>query len=163
MDIILLAIFVSIIMLILYNFLCKNKENFIDINKNIIKFTRIDGVLIKSYNIDSSFYSVYGDELNNIFNNYDIIKVNIPLNYSITLRYALRNDLTIIDKVIELPQGTYDIYKLTNDKIINQIDIKNMINYNNQQLAKSNIGIPSYWDTDTHNSYRPEYYPKSSM
>jgi hypothetical protein len=162
MDIILLAIFVGIIMLILYNYLCKNKENFIDINKNIITFTRIDGVLIKSYNIDS-FYSVYGDELNNIFNSYDIIKVNIPLNYSITLRYALKNDTTIIDKVFELPHGTYDIYKLTNDKIINQIDIKNMISYNNHQLAKSNIGIPYYWDTDTHDSFRPEYYPNSSM
>jgi hypothetical protein len=154
MKIILLAIIISIIMLILFY---KNKEDFMDINKNIVTFTRNDDVLIKSYNINS-FYSVYGDELINLFNNDDKIKVNIPLNYSITLKYSFKNDSTIIGKVIELSQGTYNINKLTNDKIINQIDIKNIIGYNNNFLAISNIKIPYYWDTDTSNSFRPEYY-----
>ena len=32
-----------------------------------------------------------------------------------------------------------------------------MIGFNNNLLAVTNIGIPKYWDTDTSNSFRPEY------
>ena len=77
MKIIILAIIIGIIILILSNNSCK--EKFIDINKNIITFTTIDNILIKSYNLNF-FYSLYGDELINLFNKDNIIKVNIPLN-----------------------------------------------------------------------------------
>lgn len=160
MKIILLAIIIGIIILILSNNSCK--EKFIDINKNIITFTTIDNILINSYNL-GFFYSLYGDELINLFNNNDKIKVNIPLNYSLTLSYSFKNDISIIGKILELPHGTYYIKKFTNDKIITQIDIKNMISYNNNLLTTSNIGIPYYWDTDIHDSFRPEYYPKCSI
>ena len=142
MKIILIAIIIGAIIIILSNNTC-NREEFIDINKNIVTFTSIDNVLIKSYNVNS-FHSIYGDELMNLFNN-DIIKINIPLNYSITLKYAFKNDSTIISKILELSNGTFEINKLTNDKIINQIDIKNMIDYNNNLLLINHIGIPYYW------------------
>jgi hypothetical protein len=153
MKIILIAIIIGIIILLLSN---NTNEKFIDIYSNIVTFTRIDDVLIKTYKINS-FYSLYGNELLNLFENKDIIKINIPYNYSVTIRYALKNDSTIIAKTIELPYGTYDIYKISSNKIINQIDIKNMIGYNNELLSTTNVSLPMYWDTDLYNSYRPEY------
>ena len=155
MKIILLAIIIGILILILSNY--EYNEGFIDIYSNIIRFTNMDGLLIKNYNINS-FYSLYYNELLDLFNNNDNIKINIPLNYSVTIRYSLTNNSSMIAKIIELSHGTYDIYKKTSDKIINQIDIKNMIGYNNKLLATSNVSIPIYWDTDLYDSYRPEYH-----
>jgi hypothetical protein len=156
MKLIQLTIIIGIIFLIILNCSYKNNEQFIDINNIMILFTTINDTIIKSYNI-VSFYSIYGYELEKIFNDNEIIRVNVPLNYSLTLRYAFNNDLTTIGKIIELSNGKYEIYKFTNDKIINQIDIKNMIGYNNNLLAVTNVGIPYYWDTDMNNSFRPEY------
>jgi len=156
MKLIQLAIIIGIIFLIIINCSNNNNEQFIDINSRMIHFTTINDTIIKSYNI-VSFYSVYGNELEKLFNDNEIIRVNIPLNYSITLRYSFNTDSTIIGKIIELSNGTYEIYKYTSDKIINQIDIKNMISYNNNLLAVTNIGIPYYWNTDTNKSFRPEY------
>jgi hypothetical protein len=155
MKIILAAIIIGIIILLLSG--CNTDENFIDIYSNMITFTQIDNVLIKSYKINS-VYSLYGDELLNLFHNNNVIKINIPYNYSVTIRYSLKDDTSIIVKTIELPYGTYDIYKLSSDKIINQIDIKNMVGYNNDLLVTSNLNIPVYWNTDLYDSYRPEYY-----
>ena len=157
MKIILLAILIGLIILLLNNKpkTCDN-EKFININNNIILFTSINDKIIKTYNI-VSFYSVYGNELEEIFKDNEIIHVNIPLNYSITLRYVFNNDSSTFGKIIELSNGTYEIYKFTSDKIINQMDIKNMIGYNNNLLAITNIGIPYYWDTDMKKSFRPEY------
>ena len=152
MNIILLAIIIGVILLILTR---NENEHFIDIYNNILLFTRIDDVLIKSYNVNS-FINLYDNELMNLFVD-NIIRINIPLNYSVTLRYALINNLSIIGKITELQHGIYDIPKINGDKIINQIDIKNMIGYNNDLLANSNVGIPMYWDTDLYDSYRPEY------
>lgn len=154
MNIILLAIIIGFILLILTKNENEN-EHFIDIYNNILLFTRLDDVLIKSYNVNS-FINLYDNELMNLFVD-NIIRINIPLNYSVTLRYALINNLSIIGKITELQHGIYDIPKINGDKIINQIDIKNMIGYNNDLLANSNVGIPMYWDTDLYNSYRPEY------
>jgi hypothetical protein len=109
----------------------------------MVVFRNIDDTIIKPFNIES-FYSIYDNELKNLFNNSEIIRVNIPLNYSIILRYSFNNDLSIFGKIIELNNGVYDIYKYTSNKIINQIDIINMI-YNNK-LVMTNIGIPYYWD-----------------
>lgn len=156
MKIILLAIIIGIILLLLPNSFSVN-EKFIDIYSNIITFTQTDGLLINSYNI-KSVYSLYSDNLMNLFLDNDIIRVNIPLNYSVTLKYSFKNDQSIISKTIELTHGTYDINKVTSDKIINQIDIKNMIGYNNELLATSNVNIHMYRDTDLYDSYRPEYY-----
>jgi hypothetical protein len=156
MKLIQLTIIIGIIFLIILNCSYKNNEQFIDINNIMILFTTINDTIIKSYNI-VSFYSIYGYELEKIFNDNEIIRVNVPLNYSLTLRYAFNNDLTTIGKIIELSNGKYEIYKFTSDKIINQIDIKNMIGYNNNLLAVTNVGIPYYWDTDMNNSFRPEY------
>jgi hypothetical protein len=153
MIIILLAIIIGIILLIISNSFSSN-ENFIDTNTNIITFTEIDGLLIKNYKINS-FYSLYNNNLMELFINNDIIKINIPLNYLVIIKYSFKND---ISKIIKLSHGSYDINKFTSDKIITQIDIKNMIVYNNELLAISNVNIPRYLDTDLYNSYRPEYY-----
>jgi hypothetical protein len=155
MKIILLSIIIGLVILILTKSKCN--EQFIDINSNIVTFTRNDNVLLKNYKINS-FYSLYGNELLDLFTNNDNIKINIPLNYSVTIKYSLINDTSIIAKIIELSYGTYDIYKQSSDKIINQIDIKNMIGYNSDLLATSNVNIPVYWDTDLYYTYRPEYY-----
>jgi len=155
MKIILLAIIIGIILLLLPNSFSVN-EKFIDIYSNIITFTKTDGQIINSYNI-KSVYNLYGNNLMNLFIN-DIIRINIPLNYSVTLKYSFKNNPSIISKTIELTHGRYDINKLTSDKIINQIDMKNMIEYNNELLAISNVSIPMYRDTDLYDSYRPEYY-----
>ena len=164
MKIILLAIIIGIIILILSNNnkSCNNtNENFINIYSNIITFITTNNFLIKSYRINTS-YSLYGNELLELFTNNDIIRINIPLNYSVTIRYSLKNDASIISKIIELPYGIYDISKLTSDKIINQIDIKNMVGYNNNLLVTSNVNMPLYWDTDLYDSYRPEYYHENN-
>ena len=153
MKIILIAIIIVLIILIL----SKSKEDFIDIYTNIITFRQLNGILIKSYKINS-FYSLYDTEINKLFYTNDIISINIPLNYSVSIRYSFKNDSSIIAKIIELPYGTYNIYKSTNDKIINQIDIKNMNGYNNNIIVTNNQSMPMYWDTDLYNSYRPEYY-----
>jgi len=152
MKVILLAIIIGIIILIL----SEPKENFIDIYSDIITFRQIDGVLIKNYKINS-FYSLYDNELLRLFNNNDIIKINIPLNYSVTIKYSLKNDSSQIAKIIELPNGTYEVYKSTSDKIINQVDIKNMIGYNNNTIVRNNQSMPMYWDSDLYYNYRPEY------
>jgi len=156
MKIILLAIIIGLIIFILSNCF-SSKETFIDIYSNVITFTQTDGIIIKTFDI-KSVYSLYNKNLNELFNYNDIIKINIPLNYSVTLKYSFKNNPSIISKTIELTHGTYDIIKSTSDKIINQIDIKNMIGYNNELLATSNVSIPMYRDTDLYDSYRPEYY-----
>jgi hypothetical protein len=156
MIIILLAIIIGIILLIISNSFSFN-ENFIDTNTNIITFTEIDGLLIKNYKINS-FYSLYNNNLMELFINNDIIKINIPLNYLVIIKYSFKNDISKISKIIKLSHGSYDINKFTSDKIITQIDIKNMIKYNNELLAISNVNIPMYLDTDLYNSHRPELY-----
>jgi hypothetical protein len=151
MKIILLIIFICLIITI-FN---KNNEKFIDINSNNIIFYSLNDSIIKTY-IVNSFYSVYGNELQNLFNNDEIIRVKIPLNYSITISYSYAGTSTI-GKIIELGNGIYEITKFTSDKKIYKIDIKNMIRYNNNLLAVTNIGIPYYWDIDMKSLFRPEY------
>ena len=155
MIIILYAIIIGIIILFFINSYNK-KENFINIDSTNIRFTNLNDVLIKSFNINS-VYSLYDNKLKDLFID-DIIRIHIPYNYSVSIRYSLINDPSIIAKVIELPYGSYDINKQTSNKIINQIDIKNMIYYNNYLLSTSNTFIPYYWDSDLYDSYRPEYY-----
>ena len=153
MKIILLIIFICLIITI-FN---KNNEKFIDINSNNIIFYSLNDSIIKTY-IVNSFYSVYGNELQKLFNNNEIIRVKIPLNYSITISYSYTGTSTsTIGKIIELGNGVYEITKFTSDKIIYKIDIKNMIRYNNNLLAVTNIGIPYYWDIDMKSLFRPEY------
>jgi hypothetical protein len=48
-----------------------------------------------------------------LFINNDIIRINIPFNYSVTLKYSFKNDPSIISKTVELTHGTYDINKFT--------------------------------------------------
>lgn len=155
MKIILLAIIIGLILIILSNTFSFN-ENFIDIYSNMVTITQTDGLMIENYKVDT-FDSLYGKKLMDLFIN-DIIRINIPFNYSVTLKYSFKNDPSIISKTVELTHGTYDINKFTSDKIITQIDIKNMIGYNNELLATSNVNIPMYRDTDLYDSYRPEYY-----
>jgi len=152
MKLILITIFICLIIVIIFN---NNNEKFIDINSNNIIFYSLNDSIIKTYNINS-FYSLYGNELQNLFNNDEIIRVKIPLNYSITISYSYAETSTM-GKIIELSNGIYEINKFTSDKIIYRIDIKNMIRYNNNLLAVTNIGFPYYWDIDMKTQYRPEY------
>jgi hypothetical protein len=152
MKLILITIFICLIIVIIFN---NNNEKFIDINSNNIIFYSLNDSIIKTYNINS-FYSLYGNELQNLFNNDEIIRVKIPLNYSITISYSYAETSTM-GKIIELGNGIYEINKFTSDKIIYRIDIKNMIRYNNNLLAVTNIGFPYYWDIDMKTQYRPEY------
>ena len=152
MKLILITIFICLIIVLIFN---KNSEKFIDINSNNIIFYSLNDSIIKTY-IVNSFYSVYGSELQNLFNDDEIIRVKIPINYSITINYSYAETSTM-GKIIELGNGIYEINKFTSDKIIYRIDIKNMIRYNNNLLAVTNIGIPYYWDIDMKSLYRPEY------
>ena len=109
---------------------------FTNVNSNQLIFTRLNGTLIKSYNINLS-YILNNDELMNLFTN-NTIKINIPINYSAIIKYNYINNPTINSKIIQLPSGIHYIYKSINNNIINEIDIKNTI------VDDNDINIPLY-------------------
>lgn len=151
-----ILIIVAIIILLLLT--CPNRENFTgELNPNTLTIKTLNNEIIKEYNIKSS-YNINGNELLNLFNNNDIIKIDIPFNYSITVKYSFNVNPNIIGKVIELTNGVYDINKYTSDKTISQIEIRNTINYDNQLLGLSNVFIPKNFNPDLSKLFRPENY-----
>ena len=151
-----ILIIVAIIIILLLS--CSNKEQFTnELNQNILRVKTLNDIVIKEYNIKSP-YNINGNELLNLFNNNDIIRIDIPFNYSINIKYSFNVNPNIIGKTIELTNGVYDINKYTSDKTISEIEIKNTINYDNQLLALSNVFIPKNYSPDLSKLFRPENY-----
>jgi len=151
-----ILIIVAIIIILLLS--CSNKEQFTnELNQNILRVKTLNDIVIKEYNIRSP-YNINGNELLNLFNNNDIIRIDIPFNYSITIKYTFNVNPNIIGKTIELTNGVYDINKYTSDKTISEIEIKNTINYDNQLLTLSNVFIPKNYSPDLSKLFRPENY-----
>ena len=151
-----ILIIVAIIIILLLS--CSNKEQFTnELNQNILRVKTLNDIVIKEYNIKSP-YNINGNELLNLFNNNDIIRIDIPFNYSITIKYTFNVNPNIIGKTIELTNGVYDINKYTSDKTISEIEIKNTINYDNQLLTLSNVFIPKNYSPDLSKLFRPENY-----
>ena len=151
-----ILIIVAIIIILLLS--CSNKEQFTnELNQNILRVKTLNNVVIKEYNIRSP-YNINGNELLNLFNNNDIIRIDIPFNYSINIKYSFNVNPNIIGKTIELTNGVYDINKYTSDKTISEIEIKNTINYDNQLLGLSNVFIPKNYSPDLSKLFRPENY-----
>ena len=144
-----LIIFITLI--ILFIVLIKNFtfENFTDNNLSQITFTQLNDVLIKSYNINLN-YSLNDNELISLFID-NIIKINIPVNYIVVLKY----NYPINPIIIQLPSGTHHIYKSINNYIINEIEIKNIVTYTNQIIDFNNLNTPIYWN---YYPYLSNYY-----
>jgi hypothetical protein len=106
----------------------------------MIEFTRLDGSLIKKIKIGSS-YSLYDYEIINLFKQDDIIRINIPISYYVKIIYKFKNVSKGFGQTIELNEGSYDINKYINDKIIYQIDIQQVFQPNFKDLIiTDNVG-----------------------
>ena len=115
-----LQLLVAIIILVIFNY--PYIENFFDLGSNMIEFTRLDGSLIKKVKVGSST-SLYDQEVLNLFRKDQVIRINIPDNYTVRIIYKFRNESKGFGKTIELISGSYDISKLEENKQIFQIDI----------------------------------------
>lgn len=105
-------------------------EQFMNIhNENILEFTRLDDSIIKKVKIGSS-NSFYDQEVLNLFRQDDIIKINIPKNYTVKIIYKLKNESKEFAQIIRLSSGSYNIPKTINSKVIYQIDIHNLFGLN---------------------------------
>ena len=127
-------------------------------NSNMIEFTRLDGSLIKKIKIDSS-YSLYDYEIINFFKQDDIIRINIPISYYVKIIYKFKNVSKGFGQTIELNDGSYDIHKYINDKIIYQIDIQQVFQPNFKDLIiTDNVGDNIYTNSYFYRSV-PRYIP----
>ena len=152
-------------------------EQFMNIyNENMIEFTRLDDSLIKKFKIGSS-NSFYDQEVLNLFRQDEVIRINIPENYTVKIIYKFKNASKGFAKTIELPSGSYDISKTINNKIIYQIDVRNSFGLN---VKTSNLIIrdpdgeiiysgPEYIDIDWDTIYTDYgyddyyiYYPSTN-
>ena len=122
-------------------------EEFMNIyNSNMIEITRLDGSLIKKIKVGSS-YSLYDYEVIKLFTQDDIIRINIPNSYYVKIIYKFKNESKGFGQTIELYEGSYDIHKFINNKIIYQIDIQQVIQPNFKDLIiTDNIGYNIYRD-----------------
>ena len=137
-------------------------ENFMDLNSNMIEFTKLDGSLIKKIKLGSS-NSLYDNDVLDLFKQDEVIRVHIPNNYSVSTIYKFKNTNNFA-KTVELADGFYDIQKSFDDKIISQIDIRNNLglnqniisdtdmqyvmvrNYYGDILYRNNVNYPIDWD-----------------
>ena len=115
-----LLLLIGIIVLVVFNY--PYIENFFDLGSNMIEFTRLDGSLIKKIKVGSST-SLYDQEVLNLFRVDQVIRINIPENYSVRIIYKFRNELKGFGKTVELQSGSYDISKQDENKQIFQIDV----------------------------------------
>jgi hypothetical protein len=115
-----LLLLIAIIVLVVFNY--PYIENFFDLGSNMIEFTRLDGSLIKKIKVGSST-SLYDQEVLNLFRVDQVIRINIPDNYSVRIIYKFRNESKGFGKTVELSAGSYDISKQDENKQIFQIDV----------------------------------------
>jgi len=131
-------------------------EQFINTyNSNMLEFTRLDNSLIKKIKIGSSS-SLYDQEVLNLFKNDDVIRINIPDNYTVRIIYKFKNESKGFGKTINLNTGSYDISKTIGNKIIYQIDISNI------QGLNENINLNEIFIKDTNGEIiysGPDYVP----
>jgi hypothetical protein len=142
-------------------------EQFLNIyGSNMIEFTRLNGSLIKKFKISSSL-SLYDREVINLFNQDDIIQINIPKTYFVKIIYKFKNASKGFGQTIKLTEGVYDIHKYINNKIIYQIDILKIFQSNinfRDLLLSDNIYYPSTYTTIPYyynNFPRYKLYPPS--
>ena len=122
---------IIIIFLIIFNY--PYIDNFFNLDSNTIEFTRLDGSLIKKVKVVASL-SLYDQEVLNLFTKNNIIKINIPDNFTVRIIYKLKNESKSFSKTVNLLSGIYKISKLVENKQIFQIDITN----NNEIINDSN-------------------------
>ncbi len=166
MNIILLALLVGIF-IIVFNY--SSVEHFYDFLTSMIEFTRLDGSLIKRIKIGSST-SMYDSEVTNLFRQDDVIRINIPENYSVRIIYKFKNQSKGFGQTVNLVAGSYDIYRLIENKEIYQIDISHNFglstNYNDLLVRDWDGNIiytgsrlvPIDWDLIYSNYGYDDYY-----
>jgi hypothetical protein len=107
-------------------------------DSNMLVFRKLDDSLIRMYKIGSS-YSLYDNDVEQLFKNDDVIRIQIPLNYEATVIYKLDNGN--FAKTLQFPFGSYDLKKKFNDKNISQINVKNVFGYNQGPLLYNQPGL----------------------
>ncbi len=145
-------------------------EDFTDLN--FIEFTRLDGSLIKRVKVGSS-YGLYGAEVLYLFRQDQTIRINIPVNFSVNLIYKFTNSAKGFAKTVYLEAGSYDIQKSYSDIIIDQIEMKQVYGFNDNEYYVKNIYgniiyrapiyIPIDWDDIYYNYGYNDYivyYPR---
>ena len=158
---------VLIVIIIIFNY--SHIENFFDLDSNMIEFTRLDGSLIKKIKVGSST-SMYDQEVLNLFRQDQVIRINIPDNYTVRIIYKFRNESKGFGKTVDLPSGSFDISKLEENKQIFQIDISHdygLVNNFTDLLVRDIDGniiysgpeiVPIDWDLVYTNFGYDDYY-----
>ena len=83
-------ILLFIIIIVGFFLIFSSTENFMDLDSNMIEFTKLDGSLIKKFKIGSS-NSLYDNDVLDLFKHDEVIRVNIPNNYSVSIIYKFKN------------------------------------------------------------------------
>lgn len=106
-----------------------NLEMFSEFEDGIIKFTRLDGSLIRKIKI-GSVYSLYDKDVMNLFKQDKVIRLYLPVGYTTRIIYKFKNENSFAE-TIDLEHGAHDIKMERGDnKIIDQIEAKSISGLN---------------------------------
>lgn len=111
-----------IILLFIVIFTFNYTYDLFDNTNNQILFSKLDNTIIASIN----YYThniLHEQEILNIFNNFNIIKVTIPDNYKIKIIYKNINELKEFSNTLILQTGIHFLNKQNDNKNIYQIEI----------------------------------------
>jgi hypothetical protein len=113
---------------------------FSEFEDGILKFTRLDGSLIRKIKI-GSVYSFYDKDVTSLFKQDKIIRVYLPIGYTARIIYKFKDGKGFAE-TIDLEHGAHDIKMERGDnKIIDQIEAKSISGLNiipNQKIIVTN-------------------------
>ncbi len=132
-----------LIVICLLVFTYSSIETFLNTWTSMIEFARLDGSLIKKIKIGSST-SLYDSEVINLFRQDEVIRINIPENYTVRIIYKFKNESKGFGKTINLNSGSYDITKTDGNKQIYQIDVSQ--NFGLSTNYSDYLNYPNYLD-----------------
>ncbi len=104
---------------------CFNKEAFSESEEGMLIFNRLNNSLIKKYKI-GSFTSIDDVDFKLLFRQDNVIRIIVPPAHSVRVVYKEKGTNNY-SKTIDLPEGSHDLSKITDDDEIAQIDASNEI------------------------------------
>ncbi len=118
-------IFLLVLLIIYVISECFNKETFSESEEGMLIFNRLNNSLIKKYKI-GSFTSINEVDFKQLFRQDNVIRIIVPSAHSVRIIYKEKGTDNY-SKTIDLPEGSHDLSKFTDDDEIAQIDASNEI------------------------------------